>query len=396
MRLLLIKMMGNSTKSQGNVILLRMKKSNGTENQVKEVSMELEKNSLQDELGRTKKILADPDRTLPALIFSLTGSFVCRITGRKEPLPWQYNFVVVALIIQLPTLLISLLLNETKQWMKLGFLWMGYIELGLLATVVAHIGVFYVYKNMNSYIVDSIQRKEDLIDLQKVFGRVGSLKNSIYFTLFFTVFWCISFSWFLSEYINQFIGLGLLSGTIIFGLLTGPAVYLEGCYYFFITHLGNYTYVLNETSPAHSQVIYRISRIVTVLIYSIAFFIAFATASVAFIAGAVVLTVLIGWIPTIVYFIASQLSISRIVTTAKWQILTHIQEQIRVLNSGDITNKKNIEAINRLMDYHERVRSSPNSTLSIGTGVNFINQLALPLVGLLLANIDKVRQILLP
>ena len=356
----------------------------------------METTTYQDELENTRKILANPESTLPARIFSTTGRIVCKITRRKEPLPWQYNFAVLALVVQLPTLFISLLLNETPQWNKLGFLWMGYLELGLFASVLAHVAVFYVYKNMNMYVVDTIQKKDDLIDLQKVFARVGSLKNSIIFTAFFTLFWCISFSWFLSDYINQFIGIGLLVGTIIFGLLTGPAVYLEGCYYFFITHLGNYSYVLNETSPAHSQAIYRISRIITVLIYSIAVFIAFATMAVSFNTGAVVLAVLIGWIPTIVYFFASQLAIGQIVTIAKWKTLNRIQEQIRSLNNSDITNKDNIEAINRLMDYHERIRSTPNSTLNIRTSLNFLNQLALPIVGLLLANIDKVRQFFFP
>lgn len=355
--------------------------------------MEIENNTYEDELKATKKILADPDRTLPALIFSTTGQLICRITKRKKQLPWLFNFVVVAIVIQLPTLLISLLFNEIAQWKKLGFLWMGYIELGLFATVLAHLCVFYVYKNVNNHIVDSIQRKEDLVDLQNVFARVGSVKSTILFTLLFAVFWSISFSWFLSRYINQFIGVGLFVGTIIFGLLTGPAVYLETCYYSFISHLGNYTYTLNETSPVHSQVIYRISRIITVLIYSIAVFIAFATAAVAFNTGAIILAILIGWVPTAVYFIASQLSINRIVTSAKWKALDRIQNQIKCLNQGDITNKENIEAINRLMDYHERIRSTPNSTITIGAGVNLFNQLALPFVGLIFANFDKILQI---
>ncbi len=369
--------------------------------------MEIRASTYQDELVRTKKILADPEKTLPALIFSVTGRIVCKITGRKKPLPWQFSFAVLALIIQLPTLLISYLFGEAHQWntgidiginnllglggIRLGLLWMIYIELGLFATVLGHVCVFYVYKNMNIYIVDKIQREEDLIDLQMVFARVGSLKNTIYFTLLFTLFWSISFSGFLSGQINNFIGYGLFSGTIVFGLLTGPAVYLEGCYYLFITHLGNYSYTLNETSPAHSHVIHRISRIISILIYSIAIFIALATSTVGFNTGAVILAALIGWIPTIVYFFASQRSIGNIINIAKWKTLNYIQDQIRALNNGDITTKENIEAINRLMDYHERVRSTPNSTLGIGTGLNLVNQLALPTIGILFANIDKLR-----
>lgn len=367
--------------------------------------MNIATSAYQEELARTRKILENPESTLPALIFSTTGRIVCKITGRKESLPLLYNFIVLALVVQLPTLLLVLLFGDYEQWqkpgflwvgfleLKLGFLWMVYLELGLFGTILGHLLVFYVYDNMNNYVVEAIQRQEDLRDLQDVFARVGSIKNSFLVTLGFTVFWSVSFSWFISDYIGQFIGIGLLVGTIVFGLLLGPAIYLEGCYYFFITHVGRYSYTLNHTSPAHSQPIYRISRIVTVLIYSIAIFIAVATATVAFSIGAVVLAMLIGWIPTIVYFFASQLSIKRIITNAKWKMLDRIQEQIRKLNDGDITNKENVEAITKLMDYHERIRATPNSALNLGSGMNFAGQLALPIIG---ANLDKIIKLLEP
>lgn len=355
--------------------------------------MERENSNFYDELERTKKVLANPEKNLPSLILSYTGRLVCKITRRKTPLPWQFNLVILALIIQLPTLAISNILRESEQWAILGFAWMVYIELGLFATMLAHISVLYVYKRMNMFVVDKIQLEENLKDLQQVLARVGSIKNTMYFTLAFTIFWCISFSLVSSIYINKFIGYGLLSGTIIFGLLTGPAIYLEGCYFLFITHIGSYSYELNETAPAHSEVIQRIAKIITVLLYSFAIFIAFSTAAVASNLGAVVLVILIGWIPTIVYFLGSQVSIGRIITSAKWKTLNRIKDQINFLNNGDITEKDDIDTIKRLMDYHERIRATPNSTFTVGTGLNFLNQLALPLLGLLLANIDKVIQL---
>jgi hypothetical protein len=54
--------------------------------------MENVANTYQDELERLKKILANPESTLPALLFITTGRMVRKITRRKEPLPWQFNF----------------------------------------------------------------------------------------------------------------------------------------------------------------------------------------------------------------------------------------------------------------------------------------------------------------
>lgn len=357
--------------------------------------METQKNALQEE-ERAKRILADPERTLPALIFATTGRIVCKITRRKKPLPWVYSLVVLSLIIQLPTLIISYVLNESVQWGALGFIWMGYIELGLSATAIARIGVFYLFENVNKYVLDKIQTAKDLHDLQHVLARASSNRYAIYFTLMFSLFWCISFSLVYSVYINQFIGFGLFVGTIVFGLLTGPALYMEGWFFFFIIHIGSYNYKLNETSPAHSEVIVQLSRIITTLLYSFAVFIALATLAVAFNIGAVLLATLIAWIPTVVYFVGGQRSLSKIITTAKWKSLNRIQEKVKALNKGDIANRENIEAIIRLMDYHERIRVTPNSTFNIGTGLSLINQLALPLTGLLVANIDNIRQIFYP
>jgi len=360
--------------------------------------MEIEKNALQNKSRSYDHIIADPERTLPALIFSSTGRFICKITGRKSPLPWQYNLAVLALVVQLPTLFISILFKEFSQWKVLGLVWMGYIELGLSASVIARLGMFYLFKNVKKYIVKAIRTQDDLNDLQEVLRRAWTLKSEINFTLVFTLLWCVAFSLLYSIILKQFIGFGLLTGTIVFGLLMGPALSIEWWFFIFIIHVGYYNYQVNETSPVHSEIIHRLSRTLTIILYLVSIFIAFGTLVVAFNpienkfnnVGTVLLATLIGWIPTIVYFAGSQISMKRIVTSAKWKTLNHIQEKIRTLNKRDITDKKNIEAINRLLDYHERIRATPDSTLSLGTGLNFVNQLALPFIGLVLANIDKL------
>ena len=313
----------------------------------------------------------------------------------------------MALASQAPTLIITYFLNETQRWQqyRLGYIWMGYILLGLSATIIARFGIFYLFDSLNKHIVDSIQREEDLKDLQKMLAyvwlRKGSIKMVTYFTLAFTAFWCISFSavYASESFLNvPFIGYGLFIGTVVFGLLAGPALYMEAWFFIFILHLGTYKFHLNETAPVYSETVQRISRTLSILLYSFAIFIAFSTIAVSFNPkngdfnlDAVLLVSLIGGFPTAIYFIGSQISINRIVTSAKWRSLSRIHEEIEKLHNGDLTNKGNIEALNRLMDYHARIRMTPDSTLTLGTGLNFVNQLALPFIGILLANIDKIR-----
>lgn len=66
------------------------------------------------------------------------------------------------------------------------------------------------------------------------------------------------------------------------------------------------------------------------------------------------------------------------------------QEKIKAYYAGDTSLENNIENINRLIDYHERIQATRNSTIDLETGSSFLNQLALPLLGVLLANIEKV------
>ena len=82
-----------------------------------------------------------------------------------------------------------------------------------------------------------------------------------------------------------------------------------------------------------------------------------------------------------------------IVTTAKWQTLNELQAKISKLRTeANPADKEAIEAINRLMDLHDRVRATRNSTLNLRTGLDFLNQLMLPLLAFLLANIDRLLE----
>ena len=52
-----------------------------------------------------------------------------------------------------------------------------------------------------------------------------------------------------------------------------------------------------------------------------------------------------------------------------------------------------MEAINRLMDYHDRIKATRNSALDLRAGLNFLNSLLLPLLAFLLANLKEVLKL---
>ncbi len=60
---------------------------------------------------------------------------------------------------------------------------------------------------------------------------------------------------------------------------------------------------------------------------------------------------------------------------------------------GNIADKETIDAINRLMDYHDRIKATPNSALNFRAGLGFLNSLLLPLIAFVLANLDKLLKL---
>jgi hypothetical protein len=85
---------------------------------------------------------------------------------------------------------------------------------------------------------------------------------------------------------------------------------------------------------------------------------------------------------------------AKIITRAKWKKLNEIQAQIEKLEvEENIVEKETMEAVNRLMDYHDRIRATRNSALDLRAGLNFLNSLLLPLLAFLLGNLKEVLKL---
>ena len=97
------------------------------------------------------------------------------------------------------------------------------------------------------------------------------------------------------------------------------------------------------------------------------------------------------WGTIIAIFIINQSALSKIVRQSKKRKLVEIQARIEKLEEeDDIANKETIDAINRLMDYHDRIKNSKSSTLNIRSILNFINSLLLPIISALLSRINEI------
>jgi len=87
----------------------------------------------------------------------------------------------------------------------------------------------------------------------------------------------------------------------------------------------------------------------------------------------------------------NQMSLSSLIRRAKWKTLNEIQTKVEKLQvSKNFGNQETMDAIRRLMDYHDRVKATRDSALDFRTYLSFINSLLLPLLAFIVGNLDFV------
>jgi hypothetical protein len=191
-----------------------------------------------------------------------------------------------------------------------------------------------------------------------------------------------------------FIGNGAAFIIIIFSIFS--TVFLQLLFMILILsgRLSKYHLKLFAPDPSNSELIFQLSNKLNLVVYFVGVYAAVMTfifVESKFFTSAGIFLVLILWLPLIALFILNQTSLTSIIRRAKWKTLNEIQAQVEELRvTGSLKNKDTIEAINRLMDFHDRIKATRNSAVDLRTVLNFINSLLLPLLAFLLGNLDKV------
>jgi hypothetical protein len=346
-----------------------------------------------------REVTAGMGKTFPALILNTTGRTIRALTRNQRPVSLYYSAVVLALLILLPGSLISALLHEAEEWVALGWRWALSIEGCLFgSTLLGHILVGKVLADTLDHLIDNIESTDNLTDLQQWLADACSIRKPLALAIPFCISYGSVSTILTSIFRGAFIGYGLATECLIFGFFYGVGLYYVFWMLRLPPRLSRYQYRLYELDPVNSQVIGHLSRMLNTWVYVLAAWFAFSTFVSAFARTREtewfgVFLIFVGWIPTSAQFISNQVALSTIVTTVKWQTLNELQAKISKLRTeANPADKEAIEAINRLMDLHDRVRATRNSTLNLRTGLNFLNQLMLPFLAFLLANIDRLLE----
>lgn len=333
------------------------------------------------------------DHFLAARAVWFVDRAVRKVTRNPHPLPLAYLSVFILIFSVLPGFVLVLLLGESEIFRSVGIAWVLGVTVSTLGVVIA----YYLGRSVQIYLKDClliIQDMDDLNDLRDYLRKLWSPPHPYLWVSLSVVLWGIFASFMFSYVAGRFAGIGVIAGTLVAGFNIGVGfdylVWIIGL----PKHLGQYHYLLNNVDPASSEIVFRISKLSTKVMYAHALYFTLVTICTISIGASSYIAIPIAvafWATLTIQFTNTQSALINIISSAKWETLNNIQAEIRALQtSGKLMRQETTDAINRLMDLHERVRLTPDSTLNPRTTLNFFNQMMLPLLGALMSYLDAI------
>jgi hypothetical protein len=309
---------------------------------------------------------------------------------------------LVSTLIGFASLYIAGDLTNTRNFLGLrpGFdvLWVVSINLLFFADLVLvnqYIGRILVFWNENV-----LGATESILSLEKFEDWLESVCNRWRHLLVTIIGGIVVGLYFMATGIlrNTSIGYSPIIGIIILSIVISATLYQFWMAMLLSAGLRQYDVHLFSADPSSSELISRLSGELGFFIYIVAFS-GTIGALLSALAGELlqifgVAQVLGVWLPLIAMFSLNQTSLSSLVRRAKWKTLNEIQAKVEKLQAAEnFEAKETIDAINRLLDYHERVNRTRVSALDFRTYLSFINSLLLPLLAFILSNLDLVLKL---
>ena len=329
------------------------------------------------------------------------GSFLpsntLRTSESELPSYWLSGLIVAALTLLIGWL-VSVIAGEAISTRDISVsVWAATV--GALALIANKVNIRTFLESFHESIVDKILSPADVDDLEGWLKRNFKLSSPLVAGLAGGPI----LAYILIDNLGHSDPTPINIGTIVVVVLSciqsiWVAYYLGPFYISLPPRLARYRFDLYTTDPSSSEVVGRLSRLMTFILYVTLGFIVLLTVGlnqvdVLNIETAFVFSLLI-WAPTIVSYAAGQFHISNMITRAKWKTLNEIQSKIEelyenALNEESASPKKEIlDIIEKLMDSHDRIKITPNSALNLRAGLNFLNSLLLPVLAFIVANID--------
>jgi hypothetical protein len=274
----------------------------------------------------------------------------------------------------------------------LSIISLGVLNIATVIVINQSIGRIFVL--WRDDILDATESIRSLQEFEDWLEKACNLRLHFLVTIFGGLLLGLSSMALYDTLLGAFVGYGFTFALIIVNVFTAAFFYQFSIVILLPTILRRYDLRLFAADPATSELLARLSGELAFFVYFIAVYSALFTLaglSQGTSQAAGIFLVLFLWLPIIAMFILNQTSLSSIIRRAKWKTLREIQSQEEKLQDVEnFSDKETMEAINRLMDYHDRVKRTRNSAIDLSTTLNFINSLLLPVIAFVIGNINLV------
>jgi ABC-type multidrug transport system fused ATPase/permease subunit len=347
-------------------------------------------------------------KTLVDAVLEFTDRTMRKLVKRSKPIPIWFNTLILVLVTSLliiagPSLdgQTGISLPDFFELLGVDF-WQGIllIVMNLILVVVgpviinAYIGrIMTLWRN---HVVDSTESVESLKEFTHWLGMVSNRRLQLLLTIVVALIQSFSGIEVMSYQMGIFLGYGWVVSFFFLNLFGFTVPYLFYAIILLSANIHRYELNLFAADPASSELISRLADAFGIFVYYVGGYATFVTFDLILLGNgdipliAIVLIPLF-WLPIILLFVLYHTGLSRIIRRAKWKTINEIQAKVENLQSAkNFGDKESVDAITRLMDYHDRVKTTHNSAVNLNILLNFFNSLLLPLLAFILGNLDLV------
>jgi len=355
-----------------------------------------------------RRLAAGEYKTLVDLVLAGTNNLIQKVIRHSKPLPIWLITITLGIVYALINFAGIYVLGEWSTTRNFNEVYFGY-ELSNLQTILLNIflAVFAIATIVviNQYIgriftlwqtrvLDATASIMSLDEFQYWLGIACNRRLQFLLSIVGGILLGLYGVAFIITQFGVSVDYGLIFAIISACVSGMPFLYLFLTVVLLVAKLRRYDLKLFAADPSNSELVSHLSGELSFFGYFVATYAAILTLLTALnrtLMSVGIILVLLYWVPIIALFILNQTSLASIIRRAKWKTLNEVQAKIEKLRaSKSFGTPKTMDAINKLMDFHDRVKATRNSAIDSSTIVNFINSLLLPLIAFILGNLDQV------
>ncbi len=339
--------------------------------------------------------------SLMRIYWRAIGRGLARLVGRKGEAPMWVSFAAAFVMVQTITAIVRIALKEqdvTSMILSVQFSYpmLAYCWLGLMIFQ-AQVERFINY--IKTDIVNSLDLPDSQTAIESWLRSVGDRSLQAPITLLFVAWMTILTILVIFGQRNQPAGVSVYIFTALVFVQIIPHMYwIFVAAITFAFSIRQWKFKLFSDDPSKTPVIQTLHRLSSNFLLTIAFLLAL-NQLIALPLGLyskfyIIAMIAALWTPTLLFFIFRESAFAHLLTNARLERLATLQQQImEIENKQDMSQKEPAEAVKRLLDLHDRVKSAPVSMINLSSIANLLGSLALPLLGALLSIFDIWRKI---